>query len=134
MTVKPFPTHRHCYTYDVLSDLTELDSVEALERTITASRERLVILFKHSVTCGTSAQAHDELREHLSKAQHNAQYAIVTVQTHRDVSDAVATRLNVRHETPQALLIQDGRVVWEASHFRVTADAMQKAIELQSSS
>ena len=118
----------------MLPDLIELDSVEALERTITTSRERLVILFKHSATCGTSAQAHDELLEHLSKVRHNTQYAIVTVQTHRDVSDAIATRLNVRHETPQALLIQDERVVWKASHFRVTADAIQKAIELQSSS
>ena len=95
----------------MLADLIELDSVEALERTITASREHLVILFKHSVTCGTSAQAHDELLEHLTKAQHNAQYAIVIVQTHRDVSDAIAARLDVRHETPQALLVQDGRVV-----------------------
>ena len=67
------------------SDLIVLDNVDALERVIVASDARLVLLFKHSVTCGTSAQAHDELREHLSKAQHNAQYAIVTVQTHRDV-------------------------------------------------
>jgi len=115
------------------SDLIILDSVDALERVIVASEERLVLLFKHSVTCGTSAQAHDELLEHLGTGQHDAQYAIVTVQTHRDISDAVATRLNVRHETPQALLIQDGRVVWEASHFRVTADTIQDAIKQHSS-
>ena len=62
------------------------------------------------------------------------QHAIVTVQTHQDVSDAVTTRLNVRHETPQALLIQEGRVVWEASHFRVTADTIKDAIVRHSSS
>jgi hypothetical protein len=38
----------------------------------------------------------------------------------------------VRHETPQALLIQDGRVVWSASHFRVTADAVGAALQRQS--
>ena len=79
-------------------------------------------------------QAHDELVAYLNEWESDAMFAIVTVQTHRDISDDIATRLNVRHETPQALLVQDGRVVWEASHFRVTADAMQKAIELQSSS
>jgi bacillithiol system protein YtxJ len=41
----------------------------------------------------------------------------------------VSARLGVRHETPQALLIRDRRVVWSASHFRVTADAVAKAIE-----
>jgi bacillithiol system protein YtxJ len=40
----------------------------------------------------------------------------------------VSTRLGVRHETPQALLIRHGRVIWSASHFRVTAAAVQSAI------
>jgi bacillithiol system protein YtxJ len=40
----------------------------------------------------------------------------------------VSTKLGVRHETPQALLIRDRQVVWAASHFRVTADAMLAAI------
>jgi bacillithiol system protein YtxJ len=55
-------------------------------------------------------------------------YAIVTVQTHRAISNAVSAKLGVRHETPQALLIRDGRVIWSASHFRVTAEAMKKAL------
>ena len=113
----------------MLSDLIVLDSVDALERLIVASEARLVLLFKHSLTCGTSAQAHDELVAHLSEGRHATQHAIVTVQTHRDVSDEVATRLDVRHETPQALLIREGRVVWEVSHFNVTADTIKDAIE-----
>ena len=56
------------------------------------------------------------------------------MQTHQNVSDVVTTRFNVRHETPQALLIQDGRVVWEVSHFRVTAETIQEAIDQHSSS
>jgi bacillithiol system protein YtxJ len=90
-------------------------------------------VFKHSFTCGTSAEALDELIEHLNEdivaaGGPDTTYAIVTVQTHREVSNAVATRLGVRHETPQALLIRNGRVVWAASHFRVTADAVKKAL------
>ena len=60
------------------------------------------------------------------------QYAMVTVQTHRAVSNAIAQQLGVRHETPQALLIKDGRVVWSASHFRVTAAAVDRAIRKES--
>lgn len=92
------------------------------------SRERPLLLFKHSVSCGTSFEALDELIDHLNEERLPARYAIVTVQTHRDVSNAVTKRLGVRHETPQALLIRDGRVVWSASHFRVTGGALEAAI------
>ena len=89
-----------------------------------------VLVFKHSLTCGTSAQALDELADHLEHADGpHAHYALVTVQTHRDVSTAISTRVGIRHETPQALLIMGGRVVWSASHFRVTAEAIAKAIQ-----
>ena len=47
------------------------------------------------------------------------------------IAYAVAKKLGIRHETPQALLIRDGRVVWSASHFRVTANAVVDAIKAQ---
>ena len=111
------------------SGLVVLDSADVLEDVIVTSEERLVLLFKHSVTCGTSAQAYDELVDHLITCQHTTQYVIVTVQTHRDLSDAVAARFKVRHETPQTLLIHKGQVVWEASHFSVTAETIKAAID-----
>jgi len=129
-------------------DLTSLEHVDELHRLIEESQSRPVLLFKHSYTCGTSMEALDELVAHLNdrrpersaphddrSAPHESrppQYAMVTVQTHRAVSNAVAQRLGVRHETPQALLIRDGRVVWSASHFRVTAAAVEDAIRNQS--
>jgi len=53
------------------------------------------------------------------------------VQTHRAVSNAIAQKLGIRHETPQALLVKGGRVVWSASHFRVTAAAVENALRNQ---
>ncbi len=111
------------------SEFVVLDSADVLEDVIVTSEERLVLLFKHSVTCGTSAQAYDELVAHLSTGQHATQHVIVTVQTHRELSDAVATRFKVRHETPQTLLIYKGEVVWDASHFNVTAETIKAAID-----
>jgi len=118
-------------------DLTPLEHVDELHRLIAESESRPVLLFKHSHTCGVSLEALDELMAHLNdrprgSASHEVgsspQYAMVTVQTHRAVSNAVAQKLGIRHETPQALLIREGRVVWSASHFRVTAAAVENAI------
>jgi monothiol bacilliredoxin len=110
-------------------ELKALHGLDELDRALAASGHRPLLLFKHSFTCGVSAEALDELVAHLNERPTNAAYAMVTVQTHREVSNAVASQLGVRHETPQALLIRDGRVVWSASHFRVTATAMGEAIK-----
>jgi bacillithiol system protein YtxJ len=114
-------------------DLTPLHHVDELDLLLTESHTRPLLVFKHSFTCGISAEALDELIDHMNAevvlaGGPDPRYALVTVQTHRDVSNAVSNRLGVRHETPQALLIRNGRVVWAASHFRVTADAMRKAL------
>ena len=53
---------------------------------------------------------------------------MITVQTHRPVSDAAAQRLGLRHETPQAILLRDGKAVWNASHFRITATKLTEAL------
>ena len=107
--------------------LLPLQRIEDLDQLLTDGRS--VLLFKHSYTCGVSAEALDELIGHLERdGTGGARYALITVQTHRALSNAVAQRFGVRHETPQALLIRDGRVVWSATHFRVTADAVRAAL------
>ena len=115
--------------------LTPVERIEELEHLLTQSGTRPLLLFKHSYSCGISAEALDELVGHLDatgvtpKQPDSPVYAMVTVQTHRDVSNAVAAKLGIRHETPQALLVRDGQVIWAASHFRVTADAVAAAIK-----
>jgi len=112
-----------------MENLTHLSDLDMLEAAIAESLERPVLLFKHSRTCGISCEAFDELQAHV--AEHSgaaASYKVITVQSHRRLSDSAAERFGIRHETPQAILLKDGRPVWNASHFRITADALTRAI------
>jgi len=111
-----------------MSILTPLCDLDGLEAAIEESRVRPVLLFKHSRTCGVSAEALDELHAHVEQSPRCATYKVITVQSHRAVSDHAAARLGVRHETPQAILLRDGRPVWNASHFRITADALCRIV------
>jgi bacillithiol system protein YtxJ len=113
-----------------MPNLTHLSDLDMLEAAIAESAERPVLLFKHSRTCGISCEALDELQAHVAEVGKaaGASYKVITVQSHRGLSDNAAKRLGIRHETPQAILLKDGRPVWNASHFRITAAALTRAI------
>jgi bacillithiol system protein YtxJ len=123
-------TGRSCYNRGhPMKNLTPLQDVQSLDAAIAESRVRPVLLFKHSRHCGVSCEALDELNSHIeAQTQSSVAYKVITVQTHRPVSDAVAQRLGLRHETPQAILLRDGKVIWNASHFRITATQLDQAL------
>lgn len=113
---------------NLMKSLTHVADLDMLEAAIAESMERPVLLFKHSRTCGISCEALDELHTHVNRDGANAAYKVITVQSHRGVSDTVSRRLGVRHETPQAILLRDGRPVWNASHFRITAAELARVL------
>lgn len=111
-----------------MTKLTSLADISGLEAAIAESRQRPVLLFKHSRTCGISCEAFDELHAHLAESTIDAAYKLITVQSHRRVADEVVSMLGIRHESPQAILIRDGSVVWHGSHFRITAEQLRKVM------
>ncbi|MBA2305164.1 MAG: bacillithiol system redox-active protein YtxJ [Acidobacteria bacterium] len=111
-----------------MTSLKILPDTDALEAAIAESCERPVLIFKHSRTCGVSCEAFDELHAHLADGSSEVSYNLITVQSHRRVSEHAATRLGVRHETPQVILLRDGVPVWNASHFRITAQELKRVL------
>jgi bacillithiol system protein YtxJ len=110
------------------AELVTLRDTTHLDELLADSGRVPVLVFKHSASCGTSFQARDELLAHVSRAGDGVRYLEITVQDDRRLSKAVTERLGVRHQTPQAILVRDGEAVWTASHFRVTADAVARAV------
>ena len=103
----------------------KIDDHVALEHLLTDSIEKPVIVFKHSNACSISARAYREM-EKLEDVN------ILEVQSARDVSRELASLTGVRHETPQVIVLRDGKAVWNASHFDVTAASVMQAVESNS--
>jgi bacillithiol system protein YtxJ len=101
----------------------EVDDKQELEQLFARSHDEPVIIFKHSLTCPISSAAYDEMR------RVGGPVALVVVQHARAISNEVESRTGVRHESPQALVLRDGEAVWSASHWKVTADAVERARE-----
>jgi bacillithiol system protein YtxJ len=103
-----------------------IDDRAALDNLITDSKQKPVIVFKHSNACSISSRAYRE----MEKVQD--QVNILEVQSAREVSRELANLTGVRHETPQVIVLRDGKAVWNASHFDVQAGAVSKAVETNS--
>ena len=110
------------------NELVELWTVEDLDRLLAQSSGESVLIYKHSLECGTSGMALEEIEDLVAGPPIGARIGVVMVQPAREVSNEIARRFAVRHESPQILLVQSGRVVWHASHFRVTAESVSSAI------
>jgi bacillithiol system protein YtxJ len=100
-----------------------IDDQVALESLITDSKQKPVIVFKHSNACSISARAYRE----MEKLQE--QVNILEVQSAREVSRELANLTGIQHETPQVIVLRDGKAVWNASHFDVKAADVMKAVE-----
>ena len=101
----------------------KIDNKETLDKLITDSKTKPVVIFKHSNACGISASAYREM-EKL-----DGQVNLLEVQSARDVSRELADLTGIRHETPQVIVLKDGKAVWNASHFDVKAGAVRQALE-----
>lgn len=105
-----------------------VETLDALNELLAGTAVRPALIFKHSLSCGTSAMAMEEMTDLVAGGPVDVDFALVRVQVARVVSDAIATRLKTRHESPQVLLVRDGQVVWSATHWNVTADAVRAAL------
>ena len=92
------------------------------ERLRERSTREPVVLFKHDPPCSISLIA---LRE-LSRL--GGEIPTIDVARSHGLSMAVARQTEVRHESPQVIVLRDSRAVWSASHFAITADAVAEAL------
>ncbi|GAB7388899.1 bacillithiol system redox-active protein YtxJ [Bacillaceae bacterium] len=107
-----------------MSEVRELTTLEQLDEFLDGGETKL--LFKHSITCPISAEAYDHFLA-FAREHGEYEYGLVKVQEARPVSNAIAERLAIKHESPQIFLLEGNEVVWHASHWDITKDAIEKA-------
>jgi bacillithiol system protein YtxJ len=100
----------------------KLDSIERLDALFKESHTRPVVFFKHSATCGISSGVKGLV------ADVEADLNLVVVQTDRDISNEIAARTSVRHQSPQAIVVRNGQAIYHASHYDITSEDIQRYI------
>jgi bacillithiol system protein YtxJ len=105
-----------------LVDLGQLNEI------ITLSAAQPVLIFKHSTTCGISRMA---MRQFESQFDLNAKVTsyYLDLLAYRTISNEVAARFGILHESPQLLLIQEGKCVYDVSHGAIAVDDLRLELE-----
>jgi len=106
----------------------EITSADQFQQALDESSERPVVFFKHSLTCPISARAYSEMNRFMAQPDQSAVYRIIVVQHARAVSDELAEKLAIEHESPQLVIVHNGKAVWDASHFDIDSDSLRDTL------
>lgn len=99
----------------------ELNSMNGLDEVISRSLVKPQLIFKHSTRCYISKSVLRNFENDGENLESNYDLIFLDLIAHRDVSNAIEAQLQVRHESPQVLIVQNGKVVYHASHDDIDA-------------
>lgn len=106
-----------------------LENESQLEGLIKSSYTVPVVVFKHSTRCSISSMALNRLKNvELSVMADN--FYFLDLLSFRSLSNTVAEKFKVFHESPQILILRNGSCIYEASHGEINAAELQEQLEL----
>lgn len=107
-----------------------LESVSQFSEIVEQSSDaslKAVAIFKHSTRCSISSMAKSRVERSWTFKEELPIYYLDLIK-HRDVSNEIAKVLNVHHESPQLLIIKDGKCVYHASHTVIDISQVERVI------
>jgi bacillithiol system protein YtxJ len=104
----------------------KLDKNEILDQIIEESKAKPVIIFKHSTSCSISAMALNRLERSWNDADMNGvkPYYLDLI-AYRGISNAIAEKFGVMHQSPQVLVIKNGECVHDDSHMGINYQSLK---------
>ncbi|MFH6971517.1 bacillithiol system redox-active protein YtxJ [Flavobacterium petrolei] len=101
----------------------ELTDLGQLNEIIAASNEKPVAIFKHSTRCSVSRMALKQFENEFNSSDKVTPYFLDLI-AHRDISNEIASRFGVTHQSPQLILIKEGKAVYNVSHSDIDAEEL----------
>lgn len=103
--------------WNQLVDINELNQIDEI------SKEKPVLIFKHSTRCSISAMSLSRFERSYQSETAFMPYFVDLI-AFREVSNRIAEKYGVRHESPQTILIKDGKAVFHSSHMGISYDEL----------
>jgi bacillithiol system protein YtxJ len=99
----------------------QLNSEEQLEQIKKESFERPIMIFKHSTSCSISSASLSRMERNWKEEEaKNMKVYFLDLLKNRRLTNAIAQKFNVEHQSPQVILIKNGERVYDESHFGIS--------------
>jgi bacillithiol system protein YtxJ len=108
-------------SWNVLTDLGQLNEI------ISVSNEKPVAIFKHSTRCSVSRMALKQFENEFNSSDKVTPYFLDLI-AYRDISNAIADQFGVIHQSPQLIVIKDGKAIYNVSHSDIDAEELGKKV------
>ncbi len=96
-----------------------LQTTDQLTELLKESVEKKILIFKHSTSCSISRTALDRLERNWKEELPNTKSYFLDLLSYRVLSNVIAERFEVEHQSPQVLIISDGKSIYNRSHFDI---------------
>jgi bacillithiol system protein YtxJ len=105
----------------------ELTTLEQLDEIVSLSAAHTCVIFKHSTRCIVSRTA---LKQFEMEFVPNDKIKLfyLDLLSFRPISNAIAERFNIEHQSPQIIVIKNGKVVFSTSHSDIDATILERFI------
>jgi len=115
-------TNQNSLNWNALTEIKQLDSI------VEESAEKPVVIFKHSTRCSISRMALKNFEREYNLEESEVAPYFLDLLEHRDISNEIAQKFQVIHQSPQLLLIKNGKSVYDASHSEIDAEVLKSKI------
>lgn len=105
--------------------LTDMEQLAVIEE---ESKSLPVAIFKHSTRCGVSRTVLKRFEQDYSLPKEKIKLYFLDLLAHRSISNEIASRFQVHHESPQLIVIKEGKVVHHDSHHSILANHLEEFI------
>ena len=106
-------------------DLTEIGQVATIKN---VSKDIPVVILKHSTRCSISLMAKNRLDTTWDHADTNVTFYYLDLIRHRNISTEIAQEFGIVHESPQILVIKDGKCSYSVTHGNIDSRTIAKAL------
>lgn len=96
-----------------LLELSQLDEI------VQASSNKTITIFKHSTRCGVSRSVIKQFEKQSDIESNKMDFYFLDLLNFREISNTIAEKFKVMHQSPQVLVVKNNKVVTQASHHNI---------------
>ncbi|GAL01573.1 bacillithiol system redox-active protein YtxJ [Nonlabens ulvanivorans] len=106
-----------------------LESEDQLNNLISNSKRIPKVIFKHSTRCGISRMVLKNFEAGYSLKDEDASFYLLDLLNHRELSNTIASKLNVMHQSPQIIVIDNEEIIHTDSHHGIDIKRVEQLIK-----